>query len=80
MKSLSYKLFPLLETKLSENGVAVDCVHVHGNLTKDEKMNLIKLLMKMMNVGYFNPNMLLATSAADIGINHPDMGLVLIFE
>ena len=33
-----------------------------------------------MTVGDFNPNILLATSAADVGIDHPDMGLVLIFE
>jgi len=79
-KSLSHKLLPLLKRKLAENDIAVDVVHVHGSLAKEEKLNLIKLLMKTMTVGDFNPNILLATSAADIGIDHPDVGLVLIFE
>ena len=60
-KSLSHKLLPLLETKLAENDIAVDVVHVHGSLAKEEKLNLIKLLMKTMTVGDYNPNILLAS-------------------
>ena len=79
-KSLSTRMLPLLEGKLGEKNVAVDVIHVHGSLAKDEKLNLIKLLMGTMTVLDFNPNILLATSAADLGINHPNVGLVLICE
>ena len=79
-KSLSTRMLPLLEGKLGEKNVAVDVIHVHGSQAKDEKLNLIKLLMGTMTVLDFNPNILLATSAADLGINHPNVGLVLICE
>ena len=77
MKSLSHKLLPKLEDKLQG---AVDVIHVHGSLAKEEKLTMIKLLMGTILVSGFHPNVLLATSAADIGINHPNCLMVLIFE
>ena len=73
-------MLPLLDGKLGDKNVAVDVIHVHGSLAKDEKLNLTKLLMGTMTVLDFNPNILLATSAADLGINHPNVGLVLIYK
>jgi superfamily II DNA helicase RecQ len=80
MKTLSHKLLPLLEAKLADSRVAVDVIHIHGSLDKDEKLSLVKLLMGSMTVSDFNPNAMIATSAADVGMNHPNVGLVLIFE
>ena len=77
MKSLSHKLLPKLEDKLKGT---VDVIHVHGSLAKAEKLTMIKLLMGTMVVSGFKPNVLLATSAADLGINHPNCLMVLIFE
>ena len=69
-----------LEEKLDKHSVAGDVLHIHGRLKREDKGNLINLFTSKLQIDDFKPNVLIATSAADLGIDHPNSQLQLKVE
>ena len=62
-----------LEDKLNEagfDGFDVDVVHVHGSLQSEEKFILIRIFCEKYNVPELSARVLLATAAANVGIDN----------
>ena len=71
-RALSFHLVSGLEGKLDSHGIAADVVHIHGKLRLEDKMNFSKLYCRKIHVPDYDPRVLVATSAADLGIDHPN--------
>ena len=79
-RKLSFEMVAGLEEKLDKHSVAGDVLHIHGRLKREDKGNLINLFTSKLRIDDFNPNVLIATSAADLGIDHPNAQLQLNVE
>jgi len=79
-KSLTHKLLPSLEAKIDDRSIEADVIHIHGSMSKTEKISFTKLLEGAIVVPVFHPRVLLATAAADVAIDHPQVELVLNME
>ena len=71
-RALSFHLVDGLEGKLDKHEITADVVHIHGRLRLDDKCNFSKLYCRKINVPTYHHRVLVATSAADLGIDHPD--------
>ena len=72
-KKGSIHLCTKLEDKLNEagfDGFDVDVVHVHGSLQAEEKFILIRIFCEKYNVPELSARVLLATAAANVGIDN----------
>jgi len=69
-----------LEAKLDKQSIAGDVLHIHGRLKREDKGNLINLFASKLQIDDFKLNVLIATSAADLGIDHPNVQLQLNVE
>ena len=69
-KAKSHHLLHELERKLDEALLTVDVIHVHGSLSKEEKYWLIRIFCAKINVDELCSRILLATSAANVGIDN----------
>ena len=76
-KSRSHTLLEKLEKKLNAALLTIDVIHVHGSLSKEEKYWLIRIYCARIDVAQLCSRILLATSAANIGIDHNLAKLVL---
>ena len=79
-KRLIKKLRLPLEAKLDSQSVGADVIVIHGDLDKHEKMALSKFFVMKLKVPGFNPRAAMCTSAADIGIDHPKLEYVTMYE
>ena len=79
-KLLAFKLLIALEDKMDMNGAKGDAIYIHGSLKRKEELNNIKLLMSALTVEDFHPHILMATAAADLVIDCPDVLLVIMME
>ena len=76
-RSSSFDVLKNLERKLNEDGCSVDVMHVHGHLDKNEKFWFIRIFCANINVEELRARILLATSAADVGIDNHAVAKVL---
>ena len=78
-RNASHTILSNLEKKLNENEVAskVDVMHVHGHLDKNEKFWFIRIFCANIDVPELRARILLATSAADVGIDNHAVSMVL---
>ena len=67
-KSKSHHLLTELERKLNDALLTVDVIHVHGSLSKEEKFWLIRIYCANIDAADLCGRILLATSAANVGI------------
>ena len=79
-KALTHRLLPALEAKMDTAQVYCDVLHIHGSLSSDEKFNLTRIFCKQVKVTGFNPRVLMATAAADLGLNRKDANCVMGME
>jgi len=75
-KALTHRLLPALEAKMDTAQIHCDVLHIHGSLSSDEKFNLTRIFCKQVKVTGFNPRVLMATAAADLGMNRKDAEFV----
>ena len=71
-RALSFHLVDGLESKLDANDISSDAVHIHERLRLEDKMNFIKLYSEKIKVPDYDPRVLIATSAANLGVDHPN--------
>ena len=71
-RALSFHLVDGIESKLDANDINCDVVHIHGRLRLEDKMNFIKLYTQKIKVSDYKPLVLIATSAGDLGVDHPN--------
>ena len=76
-KDRSYHILAELERKLNEALQTVDVMHVHGSLDKNEKYWFIRFFCAGINIPELRAKILLATAAANVGIDHHLVILVL---
>ena len=69
-----------LEEKLDKHSITGDVLHIYGRLTCEDKGNLVNLFTSKLQTEDFKPNVLVATSAADLGIDHLNSQLQLNVE
>jgi len=79
-KALTHKLLPSLEAKIDDRSIEADVIHIHGSMSKTEKISFTKLAVGAIAVPSFCPRVLLATAAADVAIDHPQVELVQNME
>ena len=79
-KMRSFKIVKSLEDKLDLANIADDVIHLHGSLRKEEKFALINIVTGKVKVTDVSPRSMVATSAADLGIDHSDCRAVFILE
>jgi len=79
-KKLTHSLLTSLERKLDKEGVDVDVVYLHGSLTEEEKTGFMEIFTGAVYVEGYNGRILMATAAADLGVDHRECEFVLIFE
>ena len=66
-----------LETLLSKELLRTAVLHVNGDMDKHEKFAFIRLFVAAIRAGKFNPRVLVATAAANTGIDAPRLVWVL---
>ena len=76
-KNKSLKVRLELERKLDEALLKIDIVHVHGSLSSDEKYWFIRIFCQGIDEEDFRGRVLLATSAANVGIDNSLVKFVL---
>jgi len=67
-----------MEHKLNEKLLEVDVIHAHGYLKSEEKFYLIRIFCERITVSHLTARILLATSAANVGIDNHGVTYVLI--
>ena len=79
-KQRSYHLAVKLEEKLDKAKLDqnVDVIHVHGSLLPEEKYVLIRIFCQKHNLPHFAPRILLATAAANVGIDNHNVLYILM--
>jgi hypothetical protein len=68
--STSHKLLKGLERKLNESLCDTDVLHIYGSQDKEEKFWFVRLFCSKVSMEFLNPRVLLATSAANTGIDN----------
>jgi len=76
-KNKSLKIRTELERKLDEALLHIDIVHVHGSLSSDEKYWFIRIFCEGIDEEDFRGRVLLATTAANVGIDNSLVTFVL---
>ena len=79
-RALTHRLYSTIESKLDAKGEEIDVLHVHGRLPKQTKFDMINIFCRNMSFDGFNPRVLVATCAADIGVDCPDANHVMNIE
>jgi len=78
-KKKSFDQLRELERKLNKAFSKVDVIHVHGSLDKKEKFWFICIFCANIRVAELYARVLLATPAANIGIDNDRITLVINF-
>ena len=76
-RGLSHKLVSDLEKKLDASNVQVDVVHIHGHLDRFEKFYFTRIYCSDIIVPDFNPNVLVGTSAINVGIDNHRVDFIM---
>ena len=76
-RKLTHSLVKSLESKLDANQIRSDVVHIHGKLSKEEKFHLINFFCGKSTIKDFDPKAMVATSSADLGVDHPDAQCII---
>ena len=81
-RALTFKTVTSHEENIDKvDSIAVDVLHVHGALEKDEKKNAFtNLFTDDLTIVGHDHRVMVATSAADLGIDHTECTFVLILE
>ena len=79
-KVLPHRLLTTIKAKLDKEAIDFDIVHLHGSLSKEEKTGFMELFTGAVIVDGFNGRVMIATAAADLGVDHRECEFVLIFE
>lgn len=72
-KTLATHLVQYLEDKLNKIRCSVDVVCVHGDLSKFEKFEFTRLFCNDIEYENYNPRVMIATPAANLGFDKPDL-------
>jgi superfamily II DNA helicase RecQ len=75
----SHDIVSKLEEKLNHCAIKSDVVHIHGRQFKEEKFHFIRMFCANSHVESYQPDILVATSAANVGIDHHLVDLVVRF-
>ena len=80
-RALTFRVVTSLEEKIDKaDSMAIDVLHVHGALEKDEKHAFTNLFTGDLSIEGHDHRIMVATSAADLGIDHTECTFVLILE
>jgi len=79
-KALTHRLLTSLDGELDKQGVDIDIVHLHGSLTQEKKTGFMELFIGAVSMEGYNGYILMATAAADLGVDHRECAFVLILE
>ena len=74
----SHHILVGMERKLNEKLIAVDVIHVHGYLKSEEKFYLVRFFCERITVPHLAARILLATPAANVGIDNHGVTYVLV--
>ena len=79
-RRLTNDLVKAFEGKLDKLGIEADVMHIHGKQGKHEKFALIGIFCQKIRVEGYDPRVLIATAASDLGVDHPDAQCVINME
>lgn len=79
-RRLTKDLLKAFEGKLDKMGIEADVMHIHGKQGKTEKFALIGIFCRKIRVEGYDPRVLIATAASDLGVDHPDAQCIINME